>query len=74
MDGGDESFGLRVCILRCVNVSKVLHRYSKQGTSDAWADLEAATAVPEIRNPFDVLAEGLLSRIVGPTGFEPATS
>jgi hypothetical protein len=33
-------------------------------------DPEAATPIPEMRKPFDVLAEGLLLKIVGTTGFE----
>ena len=36
--------------------------------------LDGVTLVPTMRKPFDVLAEGLLSRKVGATGFEPATS
>ena len=36
--------------------------------------LDGATFVPTMKKPFDVLAEGLISKIVGAAGFEPTTS
>src|SRR5262249_56894035 len=37
-DGGSESFGLRPCILRCANVSKILHRHVEQANArNTWS-------------------------------------